>query len=335
MSSRTKWLRSSLCAWLCRSRPLTDRMTLARRKWASRSFNVSSLIRCACVRGQTLAKHEWNLRMCVVPGSSGHKHIYNYIVFCSCKLPLLQVALCPFCALCACCVYGCVRVGVCIRVCMCVCVCVCGYARMHIGCGNTFMGVYVREPWCGCVCVRVCVCVLGGMCVCVCEETTSGTTPDHNHKHTCWQHPQALSIISTRPLFATSPPPVPKLPWAHRFVCLCLVSAHSSSNICLSVQANTSLFGKCVSVCVDVCVCVCGVCGCACVCVRVCGGICVCTKTKQGTTLDHHQTHTRWRHPQARMPACRADTRLTTPRLATPPRITMYPLLQVLICFSY
>ena len=41
-------------------------------------------------------------------------------------------------------------------------------------------------------------------------------------------------------------------------VCLCLVGAQSSSNICLSVQANLYLLGKCVSVCVDVGVCVCG-----------------------------------------------------------------------------
>ena len=72
------------------------------------------------------------------------------------------------------------------------------------------MGTTARQRGTGvgvCVCVCVCVCVLRGMCVCVCKETTSGTAPNYNHKHTRRQHPQALSVISTRPPFATSPPP--------------------------------------------------------------------------------------------------------------------------------
>jgi len=83
------------------------------------------------------------------------------------------------------------------------------------------------------------------MCVCVCKETTSGTAPNHNHKHTRRQHPQALSVISTRPPFATSPPPCAVQ------VALCPLCA-----LCACCVYGCVRVGVCIRVCM--CVCACG-----------------------------------------------------------------------------
>jgi len=103
-----------------------------------------------------------------------------------------------------------------------------------------------------CVWVRVFVCAQKK------NQEQSQTTP----KGTCvTKNPKpALLFQRAHRLPYPLPPPAPNLPSApaRRCVGLCFVGVHCSSKICLSVQANLYLLGKCVSVCVDVCVCVCG-----------------------------------------------------------------------------
>jgi hypothetical protein len=111
-------------------------------------------------------------------------------------------------------------------------------------------------------------------------------------------------------------------------VCVCLVGAQSSSNICLSVQANLYLLGKCVSVYVDVGVCVCG-----------CVGVFVCVQKQNKQSRRSTARITRVNDTPrpvidvafiTSVSACRADTCPTTLNLATPPWTVLHPLFQVL-----
>jgi hypothetical protein len=81
---------------------------------------------------------------------------------------------------------------------------------------DTLRTLYLLCVWTGAhvcmwVCTWVCMCVRVCLCICVCKETTSGNTLDHNQRHTSRQKPQARPAISTRPPFATFPPPPPAL----------------------------------------------------------------------------------------------------------------------------
>ena len=162
----------------------------------------------------------------------------------------------------------------------------------------------------------VCGCVYACVCLCV-QRTTSGNASDLNQRHRRRQNPQARSAISTRALFAISPPP-PRRPislthlLAAVFVCVLLASMVHLKSAFLCKQTSASFGNVCSWAWVYVSV-------------RGCLGTFVCTKIKKGTAPEHHQHHTRQRHPQTQVPARRADTRLTTLNLATHPWTALRP----------
>ena len=149
----------------------------------------------------------------------------------------------------------------------------------------------------------VCWCVYGCVCLCVQRNNIRNHVTPQPKAHASPNPPGPLHYFNASTVCHIPSPPLHPNSLAHLlvivFVCVLLASTVHLKSAFLCKQPSASLENVCPWAWM-----------CVCVYVGVWVRLCV-YNNKLGTAPQHSHKHTRQRHPQARVSACRADARPT------------------------